>query len=138
MQRMHSGIPIHIFQRPGQDLQMFRAFRASALVLLLSLVGCTGGGGGGDSAPDSPEGVTASDGVSSDWVAVTWTAVEGADSYRVYRDGTMIAELAGVSYQDVGAATPGVPLAPADFAATDGNSDADVALSWSAAAVPDG
>jgi len=36
--------------------------------------------------PATPTGVAATDGTSTDWVRVTWSAASGATSYRVYRD----------------------------------------------------
>jgi len=50
--------------------------------------------------PATPTGVTATPGSSQ--VALTWTAVTGADSYKVYRNGVLIAQPTTNSFLDTG------------------------------------
>ncbi len=105
--------------------------------------------------------VTASDGTDTNKVAVSWSAVAGADKYNLYRDSTLIGDgLAATSYDDsavgdysahtyrVHAVKTGVgesPLsasdtgyrglpAPAIVSASDGAYSDRVAVSWSAVA----
>lgn len=59
--------------------------------------------------PSAPTGVAASDGTSEDHVEITWTAVSGATSYKVLRDGVVIASgVTAVSYLDTAAVAPTV------------------------------
>ncbi|MBP5510039.1 MAG: InlB B-repeat-containing protein [Kiritimatiellae bacterium] len=58
-----------------------------------------------------PRNVAASDGTSADWITVTWSAVEGAVSYRVLRattefveDAVEVGTSAGTSWMDLNAA----------------------------------
>src|SRR5262250_2798982 len=57
----------------------------------------------GDAAPDAfqidaPTDVIASDGTSVDAVNVMWSPVQGATSYRVWRDGVPLATVAATAY----------------------------------------
>ncbi len=66
-------------------------------------------------APSAPTGVSASDGWSSTEIVVTWSAVESAESYSVWRAAKsspsdraeLVADLSGTSYSDTSAA-PGI------------------------------
>jgi len=49
----------------------------------------------------TPANLTASDGLFSDRVRVTWNASSGATKYRIYRDDTQIAEITGTTYDDI-------------------------------------
>jgi Carbohydrate binding domain/Fibronectin type III domain len=62
----------------------------------LSLTGPAGGGGGGTSAPTTPAGLTVTSATSSS-VALSWTAVSGATSYNVYRNGALATGTAATS-----------------------------------------
>src|SRR5439155_20354186 len=84
-----------------------------------------------------PLGVTATDGTSDTTIAVTWSASAGAATYRVYRDGTQIAEIAATHYDDTGASTS-VPAAPTAVAATDGTYTDKVTVTFTAATAPAG
>jgi len=53
-----------------------------------------------DSPPVTPENLLASDGDYSNRIEVTWSASVGATSYRLYRDGSFIAEIEGTTYTD--------------------------------------
>ncbi|MFI9624495.1 PHB depolymerase family esterase [Streptomyces sp. NPDC052042] len=57
-------------------------------------------GGGGDQLP-APSGLRVTD-VTPDSVSLSWTAVEGAASYTVRRDGTPVASPASTTYTDTG------------------------------------
>ena len=108
-------------------------------------------------APIAPTNVAASDGTSTAGVIVSWSAVAGATSYKVYRDGaataiaTVIAPtftdtmtVAGTPYSYVVRASAAAGLsapssadvgyrniqAPSGIIASDGTSTAHVALTW--------
>ena len=75
----------------------------------------------------------------ADLVALSWSAVSGADGYRVYRDGTEIAEITDAgqtSYNDT-TAEEGTLGAPSGLTASTTNAD-QVDLSWSAASASAG
>ena len=57
------------------------------------------------STPGPPRFVQAQ-GLTDTTVAIAWTAEAGADSYRVYRDGSQVADQPGTSYED-GLLSPG-------------------------------
>lgn len=105
----------------------------------------------------APTGVVASDGTAIDRVTVTWAAVTGAVSYRVYRGATEVGTAEGTTFADTGA-SPGVSFsyavracgqvgmgapsvantgfralaAPAGVTATDGTSVTKVDVTWGA------
>jgi trimeric autotransporter adhesin len=54
----------------------------------------------------SPQSVSASDGTSADVVFVRWSPVKGAASYRVYRDGAALADVANHAFDDTTASAP--------------------------------
>jgi hypothetical protein len=64
-------------------------------------------------------------------VTISWSAARGATSYRVYRDGTLVEEVATTSCTDGGAASGGAPPAPL-LVASDGTFTDRVELIWSA------
>ena len=110
------------------------------------------------SAPNAPSNVQATAGNTQ--VSLSWSAVSGATSYKVYRGSSLIATQSGTTYADTGlsngtaysytvkatnaggdsvasssiSATPKIPApsAPTGLQATAGN--ASVSLSWSASA----
>jgi len=116
------------------------AIHAVSMGGLLTFAACSGGGGGGGSTslPDVPTGLTASDGTSADSVNVEWTGASGADTYRVFRDGVLLDEIANLVFQDIGATAGGVPSAPGSLLASDGSNPDAIELTWNAATVPDG
>ncbi|HEY0693658.1 MAG TPA: cellulose binding domain-containing protein [Kribbella sp.] len=59
---------------------------------------CSGGGGG--TVPGAPGGLTGTSTSSS--VSLSWSAVSGATSYNVYRNGTKVGTSSGTSYTDTG------------------------------------
>ncbi len=63
-------------------------------------------------APPPPETVTASQGTFATHVRLSWSAVDGAASYRVYRDDTQVAELSTTEWDDTAAPAAPVPEAP--------------------------
>jgi hypothetical protein len=105
----------------------------------------------------APTGLVASDGTATDRVTVTWAAVTGAVSYRVFRGATEVGTAGGTSFADTGA-SPGVSYpyvvracgqvgigapsvanagfralsAPTGVTATDGTSIAKVDVTWGA------
>jgi hypothetical protein len=60
---------------------------------------CSGGGGGG-TVPGAPGGLTGTSTSSS--VSLSWSAVSGATSYNIYRNGTKVGSPSGTSYTDTG------------------------------------
>ncbi len=75
----------------------------------------------------------ASDGTSEAHVTVTWSAVSGATSYDVYRDGTLAASgVAGTSWQDTAAEPGAAPAAPTGVTASTDRTDR-VRVAWAAA-----
>ena len=56
--------------------------------------------GGGGVPPFPPSNVAASDGTYTDRIIISWNASGGATKYRVFRDGTNIAEVSDTSYED--------------------------------------
>jgi hypothetical protein len=89
-----------------------------------------------DVVPDGPEGVSASDGTSAEQVVVTWTAVEHADAYRVWRDGELVGTTAGTQYFDRHAAP--ASATPPVLTASAGTSTEGVVLSWTPSSVGPG
>ncbi|MBA2662629.1 MAG: Ig-like domain-containing protein [Bradymonadaceae bacterium] len=77
---------------------------------------------------------------SSASVWITWTGIDGATGYIVYRDGVAIGQLGDEadSLEDDAAGAPGVPSAPTALSATKGVSSEVVELSWSASSVQNG
>jgi hypothetical protein len=60
-----------------------------------------GGGGGGETAPATPTNLhEVSHGTST--ISIAWNAVANADTYGIYRDGSMIDEVTGTSFDDSG------------------------------------
>lgn len=89
--------------------------------------------------PVPPAMVSASDGTSSDHVRVDWSAVAGATSYVVYRDGLPVGTTADRFFLDHGAAAGERPVfRAAALLASDGTVASGVQLSWTAAEVPAG
>ncbi len=73
--------------------------------------------------PGAPQNVSASSGDHESHVLVQWEATEGAVSYRVYRDGTLVEEVtvdgsSTYSLEDDGAAPGAVPEEPTDLTVT--------------------
>lgn len=71
---------------------MKKIFSAGSMFLLMCLIfapgGCKGGGGGdnpGAAAPSAPTDVRATEGNRKDRVEITWSAVNEADSYVIYK-----------------------------------------------------
>ena len=62
---------------------------------------CSGGGGGG-TLPGAPTGLSGTSTASS--VSLSWSAVSGATSYNVYRNGTKVGSPTSTSYTDSGLA----------------------------------
>jgi hypothetical protein len=88
---------------------------------------------------EAPTGLVASDGTSSAQVALTWNAVYGATGYRVFRNGTQIAEVATTGYDDADASiSGGVPSTPTSLAATQGTLLTGVTLTWNASSSANG
>jgi Cellulose binding domain len=58
------------------------------------------GGGGGGTVPGAPGGLTGTSTSSS--VSLSWSAVSGATSYNVYRNGAKVGSPSGTSYTDTG------------------------------------
>jgi formylglycine-generating enzyme required for sulfatase activity len=84
-------------------------------------------------APDAPASVSAGDGTSSEYVRVSWDAVDGAAGYNVYRDGLLITPdpLTTFEFEDTGAVAGGVPEVVVDVSAT-GDTDS-ITVDWAAA-----
>lgn len=98
-----------------------------------------GSGDDEDVAPDmpidpdhpAPTGVTASDGIFDDRVRVEWFAPEGAESYRIFRDGSEIARgVSGILYEDFGALREAPSADGFDLVASDGEYEDFVRLMW--------
>lgn len=85
---------------------------------------------GGGEPPDPPTNVSATDGVHTDKVVITWTKSDGATNYTVYRDDVDISGLLGdvATYDDNGATAATITSA-GTAAASDGTSTAHVTLS---------
>jgi len=113
--------------------------RGATWVVVLSLLGgCGDNRDPGQAPPDAaqplapPSNVTASDGTSVAVVGVTWTAVPEATSYRVWRDGAVLAEVGTAAYDDATAAAGGAARAPV-LAASAGTFADRVELTWTPA-----
>ncbi|WP_198013915.1 fibronectin type III domain-containing protein [Desulforegula conservatrix] len=86
------------------------------LFMLITVFACNGSGGGGDKpderdtqSPSKPENVSAPE-VSPGRVALSWPAASdntGVARYRIYRNGSMMAESGGTSYIDTAIPDPG-------------------------------
>ncbi len=79
-------------------------------------------------APAAPQGLEAQEGV------LNWIASDGADEYRVYRDGTHIGTTADTTFSDDDDFDP---LAPVNLSASDDDA-AQITVQWEAADVEDG
>ncbi len=84
-----------------------------------------------------PEDVEASEGEYDDHVQVSWEGVDGADEYRVFRDGDEIATVDATSFEDTSADEPDELDAPGGLTATDGIHTDRVELSWDGVQVDD-
>jgi fibronectin type 3 domain-containing protein len=73
----------------------------------------------------SPPDLVVAQGVDDTAVEVAWTGVNGADSYRVYRDGAFVAEQPGTQYVD----SPLSPDSPHDYAVSAVSGGIESALS---------
>jgi sulfatase modifying factor 1 len=84
--------------------------------------------------PGQVAGVSASDGTSTDLVRVTWSAVDGATGYHVYRNGERltVSPLTSLSYEDRSAPAGGVPAQVTGLSATAATDR--ITLTWTAAA----
>ena len=90
-------------------------------------------------APAPPGDVSAGDGTSSDHVRVTWTAVTGADSYRVYRNGTELGATNDTFFEDATAAPGGAPILDSlTVSASNGDHTDRIAVTWTTATVTAG
>ena len=75
------------------------------LLCTIVLTACSsdsGGDGGNASAPAAPTNLTAS--VSGGSVSLSWDAVDGASSYKVYRDGSLLNSVSSNSFSESGLA----------------------------------
>ena len=84
--------------------------------------------------PPQVTGVSASDGTSPLLVRVTWSAVESATGYKVYRDGTLLTPtpLTTLQFDDSSATAGGPPAQVTGLSATAATDR--ITLSWTAAA----
>ncbi len=87
--------------------------------------------------PTAPIDLKASDGTSDEYVSVTWSPVDGADEYEVYRDGALVDTVSAPEYDDYGAGEGSVPHQPT-VTATDGTYTDRVEVSWNEPDVDDG
>lgn len=90
------------------------------------------------SDPEAPEDLTATSGDFADRVELEWSEVEDAQGYAVYRDDERIDDVDDTEYADYEAEAGGVPGAPEQFEATDGDHSLEVHLSWDEPEVEDG
>lgn len=90
-----------------------------------------------ETLPPAPTGVSATNGISADFVSVNWDPVPAATSYRLYRDGSPIATITETTFDDVEAGAGGLPTMPV-VEATKGSFTDRVNLSWSAASTSSG
>ena len=88
--------------------------------------------------PAAPAGVTASEGADSTAVIVSWEASEGADGYRVYRDGEEAGDIDELSFRDEAASPGGAPSFVVDDVVATATLPDRVTVSWSAASPTDG
>ena len=86
--------------------------------------------------PERVTGVDASDGSRGDAVVVTWTPVESASSYIVYRQGVAVTELGETTWLDTEAPAPSPPVV-GELLASESRADG-VLLEWSSAETLDG
>ena len=85
---------------------------------------------------EPPGDLTASQGESTDYVELSWSAVETASEYRIYRDGEPFATVDATDFRDNDADVGGPPNAP-ELTASDDRSDG-VKLQWTEPTVPAG
>jgi alpha-tubulin suppressor-like RCC1 family protein len=86
--------------------------------------------------PSEKPDVTVSDGTRVDSILVEWTEVEGAESYNVLRNGTVIANVSALSYVDDEA--PLGDLTPGDISATEQTLNAGVQVTITGASYSSG
>ncbi len=87
--------------------------------------------------PAAPTGVSATDGIYTDKVTITWTKSTGANQYHVWRDTTDLGAAGDVAtFDDTGAGAPSVTAGTAS--ATDGSATDKVTLSISGASANNG
>jgi hypothetical protein len=86
----------------------------------------------------APETFAATDGSSTEYVELTWAAVDGATGYRVWRDSIALTDVDTTTFQDTGATAGAVPTAPGSLTASQATSLTDVELGWSASTSADG
>lgn len=75
---------------------------------------------------------------SREHVAVSWSEVTGADAYKVFRDGELVATVTETSYLDAGAGVAAVPAIVVLEDVSDAEFTDRVRLRWSAPEVIDG
>lgn len=81
--------------------------------------------------PAAPTGLTASDGEFSDFVRLRWNASTGATQYDVLRDGTLVATVTSLTYDDASAPAGALPHGDAfGLTASQGTFSARVLLEW--------
>ena len=78
-----------------------------------------------------PTDLSATEGQYAEHVEVTWEGVEGADEYRVFRDGEAIGTSESTTYEDTEASEPDVLEPPGGLTATQGDYEDRVEVSWS-------
>lgn len=77
---------------------------------------------------EAPEKLVATDGGSPSHVGLSWSPVEDADYYRIYRDGRPLVEVEAPTFIDQGASAGSVPEAPEVDAVWTGADE--IELSW--------
>lgn len=87
--------------------------------------------------PDAVDDLTATSGDSPDYVRLEWSDVEGADEYRIYRDGEEVDTVDAVLFDDIDADEGDIPNAPS-VSATDGTHTDRIAVTWNTPSVDDG
>lgn len=83
--------------------------------------------------PDAPGNLVASQGTFRESVKLTWDPVNGATTYRVYRDGLFLLDVSDTAAEDFAAAAGSPPPAPANLVASAGTYGDRVRLQWAAA-----
>ncbi|MBA2663919.1 MAG: hypothetical protein H0U74_16640 [Bradymonadaceae bacterium] len=84
-----------------------------------------------------PANLTATQATHGAHVALSWDLAEGASSYVIYRDDALVESVTLTSFEDTEAAAGSLP-APMNAAASEGDFDEFVRVTWSAAAGLDG